>query len=62
MPSPIAADSMEKTMNAITKHLTTTAMAFLLCAGAAHAQTPPKMKMTTEIPAEITTPDKGFRL
>jgi len=25
---------------------------------AVHAQTPPKMKMTTDIPASITTPDK----
>jgi hypothetical protein len=24
----------------------------------AHAETPPKMKMTTDIPEEITTPDK----
>ncbi len=24
-----------------------------------HAQTPPKMKMTTDIPAAITTPDKS---
>ena len=29
----------------------------LLVAGSAFAQTPPKMKMTTDIPASITTPD-----
>ena len=29
----------------------------VVAASLAHAQTPPKMKMTTEIPAEITTPD-----
>ena len=32
------------------------ALLFALCAPA-HTQTPPKMKMTTDIPAEITTPD-----
>src|SRR5471032_2299785 len=31
-------------------------LAFALCAPV-QAQTPPKMKMTTDIPAEITTPD-----
>jgi hypothetical protein len=29
-----------------------------LATSAVHAQTPPKMKMTTDIPAAITTPDK----
>jgi len=29
-----------------------------LAASAAHSQTPPRMKMTTDIPAAITTPDK----
>ncbi len=29
----------------------------LLMLTTSHAQTPPKMKMTTEIPVEITTPD-----
>jgi hypothetical protein len=35
--------------------LSVCALALAMCA-AAQAQTPPKMKMTTEIPAEITTP------
>src|SRR6202046_5125109 len=30
---------------------------FLAALATAHAQTPPKMKMTTPIPASITTPD-----
>jgi hypothetical protein len=33
------------------------ALAFPLCAVAAHAQTKSKMKMTTPIPPSITTPD-----
>jgi hypothetical protein len=32
-------------------------MAMLLCVGAAQAQTPPSMKMTTPIPESITTPE-----
>jgi hypothetical protein len=43
-------------MSDATKLLITTATALLLC-GAAHAQTPPKMKMTTPIPESIITPD-----
>jgi hypothetical protein len=43
-------------MNGATRLLMTTTMTLLLC-GAAHAQTPPKMKMTTPIPESITTPD-----
>ena len=39
------------------KHLVTTTIACLLCATAAHGQTAPKMKMTADIPVEITTPD-----
>jgi len=43
-------------MNApITAALAAFAIAFSLCA-TAQAQTPPKMKMTTDIPADITTP------
>jgi hypothetical protein len=36
-------------MNGVTKHLIQTDVAMLLCARAVHAQTPPKMKMTTPI-------------
>ncbi len=36
--------------------LSACALVFALCA-TAQAQTPPKMKMTTDIPPEITTPD-----
>jgi hypothetical protein len=43
-------------MNAATRSLVTTATALFVCA-AAHAQTPPKMKMTTPIPESITTPE-----
>jgi len=43
-------------MNGVTKHLIPSAIGMLLCACAVHAQTPPKMKMTTDIPPEITTP------
>ena len=31
----------------------------VLAASATHAQTPPKMKMTTPIPSSITTPDSA---
>jgi hypothetical protein len=40
-----------------TGRLFTCAAAFALSAAAAHAQTTPKMKMTRDIPPEITTPD-----
>jgi hypothetical protein len=40
-----------------TTHLITATMACLLWATAAHAQTAPRMKMTTDIPVDITTPD-----
>jgi hypothetical protein len=40
-----------------TKSLLAAALVCALAAGTALAQTPPKMKMTTDIPAEITTPD-----
>jgi hypothetical protein len=33
-------------------------MSALAVTTTAHAQTPPTMKMTTDIPEEITTPDK----
>jgi hypothetical protein len=48
---------MEKAMKSAMRHLIRITAAVLLCAGAVHAQTPPKMKMTTEIPPGITTPD-----
>lgn len=38
-----------------TIHLMTAMMAGWLCATAAQAQTAPRMKMTTDIPADITT-------
>jgi len=45
-------------MNALfTAQLSTCALVFALSAGTAQAQTAPKMKMTTDIPPEITTPD-----
>src|SRR5450755_5026184 len=44
-------------MNSAAKHLISTAVALLICVGGVRAQTPPKMKMTTDIPSEITTPD-----
>jgi hypothetical protein len=44
-------------MNGPSKVQVAVAFAVLLSAGAAHAQTPPKMKMTTPIPESITTPD-----
>src|SRR5450755_4748430 len=43
-------------MNSAAKHLISTAVALLICVGGVRAQTPPKMKMTTDIPSEITTP------
>lgn len=44
-------------MKMTAKYLITTATALLLCAGTAHGEGPPKMKMTTPIPEAITTPD-----
>jgi len=41
-----------------TKILLTVALVWALAATAAQAQTAPKMKMTTDIPPSITTPDK----
>jgi hypothetical protein len=38
-------------------HMSLAVVVGVAAASLAHAQTPPKMKMTTEIPAEITTPD-----
>ncbi len=38
-------------------HISLAVVVGVAAASLAHAQTPPKMKMTTEIPAEITTPD-----
>ena len=38
-------------------HMSLAVVVGVVAASLAHAQTPPKMKMTTEIPAEITTPD-----
>lgn len=40
-----------------TQHLMTAVISCLLCATAAHGQAVPKMKMTTDIPRSITTPD-----
>jgi hypothetical protein len=40
------------------KHLATATIAGWLWATAAPAQTPPRMQMTTDIPADITTPDR----
>lgn len=40
-----------------TQHWMTAAVACLLCATAAHGQAAPKMKMTTDVPRSITTPD-----
>ncbi len=42
----------------LTKRLAAGMLVFALCAPNVHAQTPPKMKMTTEIPEGIATPDK----
>jgi hypothetical protein len=41
----------------LTKHLIAATIACFFCAASAHAQTAPTMKMTTDIPPEITTPD-----
>jgi hypothetical protein len=41
-----------------TKRVALLALASLLMLTTTHAQTPPKMKMTTDIPADITTPNK----
>ena len=41
-----------------TKQLAAGVFALALCARTVHAQIPPKMKMTTEIPPGIATPDK----
>ena len=38
--------------------ITTFMVAVLMAAGIAMAKEPPKMKMTTEIPVGISTPDK----
>ena len=39
------------------KHLISTAIACVVCATTVQGQTPPRMKMTTDIPPEITTPN-----
>src|SRR5271157_2097526 len=49
---------MDIIMNKTARHIFFAAtFAGLLAVTAAHAQTAPKMKMTTDIPPEITTPD-----
>ena len=45
-------------INARHEYLISAALACVLAAATSHAESAPKMKMTTPIPAEITTPDK----
>ena len=45
-----------------TRNLLAVALVCALAASTAHAQTAPKMKMTTDIPPEITTPDTVSRV